>query len=116
MIEEGSEITRCQLKGLNMKLWFVRLGNRGLCNNGTKVCALLAKVLVSRITKIKQERGMIYISDVSQNFATRETIKIKEEVEVKDQKVQAKIIEIKGEVEKGPSEEAEAHQAEKKQR
>jgi hypothetical protein len=48
------------------------------------------------------------------NFATRETIKSKEEVQVKDQKVQAKIIEIK-EMKKDPSEEAETCQSAKKQ-
>jgi hypothetical protein len=51
-----------------------------------------------------------------QNFARRETIKSKEEVQTKDQKVQGKIIEIKEKRKGGPSNGTEARQAAKKQR
>ena len=51
-----------------------------------------------------------------QNFVTRETIKSKEEVQTKDQKVQAKIIEMKAKRKRGHSEGNEACQAAKRQR
>jgi hypothetical protein len=50
------------------------------------------------------------------NFATRETIKSKEEVHTKDQKVQDKIIAIKGKRKRGQSEGTEARQAANRQR
>jgi hypothetical protein len=57
---------------------------------------ILVKILVSEITKIKakadQRLGCV------RNFVTRETIKSKEEVQVKSEMVQAKIVEIKGSV------------------
>jgi hypothetical protein len=50
------------------------------------------------------------------NFATRETIKSKEEVQTKDKKVQAKITEIKGKRKKGHSKGTVACQSTKRQR
>ena len=50
------------------------------------------------------------------NFAIRETIKSKEEVQIKDEKVQAKIEDIKQKRKKAPSDANEARQAAKKQR
>jgi hypothetical protein len=50
------------------------------------------------------------------NFATRETIKSKEEVQTKDIKVQAKITEIKGKRKKGHSKGTVACQSTKRQR
>jgi hypothetical protein len=50
------------------------------------------------------------------NFATRESIKSKEEMQIKSEKVQAKIVEIKEKRKKGPSDANEARQAAKKQR
>ena len=50
------------------------------------------------------------------NFAMRETIKSKEEVQIKDEKVQAKIVEIRQKRKKAPSDANEARQAAKKQR
>ena len=50
------------------------------------------------------------------NFATRESIKSKEEVQIKSEKVQAKIVEIKEKRKKGPSDANEVRQAAKKQR
>ncbi len=50
------------------------------------------------------------------NFATRELIKSKEEVQIKSEKVQAKIVEIKEKRKKGPSDANEVRQAAKKQR
>jgi hypothetical protein len=50
------------------------------------------------------------------NFATRETIKSKEEVQIKDEKVQARIVAIKEKRKKGPSDANEARQVAKKQR
>jgi hypothetical protein len=51
-----------------------------------------------------------------QNFVTRELIKSKEEVQMKSEKVQAKIVEIKEKWKKGPSDANKVHQATKKQR
>ncbi len=51
-----------------------------------------------------------------QNFVIRKMIKIKEEVQTKDLKVQAKIIEIKEKRKKGPSDGTEERQAAKRQR
>ena len=50
------------------------------------------------------------------NFATREAIKSREEVQVKDEKVQAKILEIKGKRKRGVYEGTEARQAARRQR
>jgi hypothetical protein len=39
MIEENCEVTRCKIKGMKTKQWFVRLGSQyygDLCNPGTK--------------------------------------------------------------------------------
>ena len=47
------------------------------------------------------------------NFATREKIKSKEEVQIKDEKVQARIVAIKEKRKKGPSDANEARQAAK---
>jgi hypothetical protein len=49
-------------------------------------------------------------------FATRESIKSKEEVQIKSEKVQAKIIGIKEKRKKGTSDANKARQATKKQR
>jgi hypothetical protein len=49
------------------------------------------------------------------HFPTRESIKSKEEVQIKDQKVQAKMTEINGKRKRGPLEGTEARQAAKKQ-
>jgi hypothetical protein len=51
-----------------------------------------------------------------QNILSREMIKSKEEVQTKDLKVQATIIEIKEKWKKGPSDGTEVRQAAKKQR
>jgi hypothetical protein len=48
------------------------------------------------------------------NFATRETIKSKEEVQTKDRKVQAKMIDIKEKRKRGPCQGTEARQATRK--
>jgi hypothetical protein len=50
------------------------------------------------------------------NFAIRESIKSKEEVQVKDQRMQAKLIKIKEKQRKGPSVVNQARQAAKQQR
>ena len=50
------------------------------------------------------------------NFATREAIKSREEVQVKDEKVQAKILEIKGKRKRGLYEGTEARKAARRQR
>ena len=50
------------------------------------------------------------------NFATRETIKSKEEVQIKDEKVQARIVAIKQKRKKGQLDANEDRQAAKKQR
>jgi hypothetical protein len=50
------------------------------------------------------------------NFATRETIKSREEVQTKDEKVQAKIVEINGKRKRGQSEGTQERQAGKRQR
>jgi Tfp pilus assembly protein PilN len=51
-----------------------------------------------------------------QNFVTRELIKSKEEVQMKSEKVQAKIVKIKEKRKKGTSDANKMHQAMKKQR
>jgi hypothetical protein len=50
---------------------------------------ILARILESAIARMGQQ-----LLDVS-DFATRELIKSKEEVQIKGEKVQAKIVEIK---------------------
>ena len=50
------------------------------------------------------------------NFVTRESFKSKEEVQIKSEKGQAKILEIKEKRKKGPSDANEARQVAKKQR
>jgi hypothetical protein len=62
---------------------------------------ILGRILEWAITKMRQKQIARHLRCV-QNFATRELIKTKEEVQIKSEKVQAKVVKIKEKSKQGP--------------